>query len=111
MTVDGHCPSPKPINSGVPQGSVLSPTLFLLFIILLLSITNCPIQLYAEDSTLHYSTHFDRRPTLQDLLQAEGGRTVKLQILLSYVIGSEGTWYLLMRQKLNFFIYLIDKTF
>ncbi len=30
--VDGHCSSPKPINSGVPQSSVLSPTLFLLFI-------------------------------------------------------------------------------
>ncbi len=25
--VDGHCSSPKTINSGVPQGSVLSPTL------------------------------------------------------------------------------------
>ncbi len=64
--VDGHCSSPKPINSGVPLGSVITPTLFLLFINDL-STTNCPIHSYADDSTLHFSTSFDRRPTLQDL--------------------------------------------
>ena len=65
--VDGHCSSPKPINSGVPQGSVLSPTLFLLFINDLLSLTNCPIHSYADDSTLHYSTSFNRQPNSQEL--------------------------------------------
>ncbi len=64
--VNGHCSSPKPINSGVPQGFVPLPTLFLLFINDL-SVTNCSIHSYADDSTLHFSTSFDRRPTLQDL--------------------------------------------
>ncbi len=50
--VDGHCSTPKPINSGVPQGSVLSRTLFQLFINVLLSSTNCPIHGYADDTTL-----------------------------------------------------------
>ena len=65
--VDGHCSKPKPINSGVPQGSVLSPTLFLLFINDLLSKTNCPIHSYADDSTLHYSFFFNNRPNQQEL--------------------------------------------
>ncbi len=59
--VDGHCSPPKPINSDVPQGSVLSPTLSLLFINDLLSIINCPIHSYADNSALHFSTSIDRR--------------------------------------------------
>ncbi len=70
--VDGHCSSPKPINSGVPMGSVLSPTLFHEFINDL-SITNCPILSYADDSTLHFSISFDRRPTTQNLQDSRPG--------------------------------------
>ncbi|KAL7643214.1 UNVERIFIED_CONTAM: hypothetical protein RMT77_006505 [Armadillidium vulgare] len=68
--VDGHRSSFKSINSGVPQGSVLSPTLFLLFINDLLSVTSSPIHSYADDSTLHYSFEFDKRPTQQQLIDS-----------------------------------------
>ncbi len=61
--VDGYCSKPKYINSGVPQGSVLSPTLYLLFSNDHLSITDCPSHSYADDSTLHYSITFKSRPS------------------------------------------------
>ncbi len=78
--VDGHCSSPKSINSGVPQGSVLSPTLFLLFINDLPNLTQCPIHSFADDSTLHFSTFFPRRPSS---LQLEASRRDAIERLTS----------------------------
>src|ERR1044072_1084796 len=78
--VDGHRSSYKSINSGVPQGSVLSPTLFLIFINDLLSITSSPIHSYADDSTLHYSFQFERRPSQQQLIDS---RRIALEQLTS----------------------------
>ncbi len=65
--VEGQCSTPIAINSGVPQVSVLSPTLFLLFINDLLSSTQNQLHAYADDSTLHYLTHFRHTPTQQEL--------------------------------------------
>ncbi len=102
VVVDSHCSSPKPINSGVPQDSVLSPTLILLFMNDL-SVTNCPIHSYGDDSTLNFSTSFDRRSTLQDLQDSRQNEAERLtRILLSFAIGAEGTWYPLMPEKLKF---------
>ncbi len=67
--VDGHCSTPKPINSGVLRGSVLSPTLFLLFINDLSS-TKSNLHAYVDDSTLHYSTSFISIPTTRWILQS-----------------------------------------
>ncbi|CAK1586475.1 unnamed protein product [Parnassius mnemosyne] len=49
VVVDGACSDYKPINAGVPQGCVLSPTLFLLHINDMLQTGS--IHCYADDST------------------------------------------------------------
>nr|CAH7737232.1 unnamed protein product [Callosobruchus chinensis] len=53
VVVDGFSSSFHNINAGVPQGSVLAPTLFLIHINDLLSSTTNPIHSFADDSTLH----------------------------------------------------------
>nr|CAH7758936.1 unnamed protein product [Callosobruchus chinensis] len=53
VVVDGFSSSFHNINAGVPQGSVLAPTSFLLHINDLVSSTTNPIHSFADDSTLH----------------------------------------------------------
>src|ERR1044072_177818 len=61
--IDGATSFSFSVNCGVPQGSVLSPTLFLLFIYDLLNCTSNSVHSYADDSTLHFSTHFKSAPS------------------------------------------------
>ena len=63
VVVDGATSDPFSISSGVPQGSVLSPILFLLFINDLLQTTANPVHSYADDSTLHKSSSFSTQPS------------------------------------------------
>ena len=78
VKVDGHSSPSTLINSGVPQGSVLSPTLFLLFINDLLSCTSNPIHSYADDSTLHISSRFEAAPSTIQLSNSRNNINVSL---------------------------------
>ena len=53
MALDGKSSQEYPVNTGVPQGSTLGPTLFLLYINDLPDDVICDIAIYTDDTTLY----------------------------------------------------------
>ena len=54
MVLDGKSSQEYPVNAGVPQGSILGPTLFLLYINDLPDDVICDIAIYVEDTAQFY---------------------------------------------------------
>ena len=53
VVLDGKSSQEYPVNAGFPQGSILGPTLFLLYINDLPDDVICNIAIYADDATLY----------------------------------------------------------
>ena len=53
VVVEGECSDNAPVLSGVPQGTVLGPLMFLLYINDINAETNCSIRLFADDCLLY----------------------------------------------------------
>ena len=53
MILDSKCSQEYPLNAGVPQGSILGPTLFLVHTNYLPDDVICNITIHADDTTLY----------------------------------------------------------
>ena len=67
VVLDWKSSKEYPVNAGVPKGSVLGPTLFLLYINYIHDDVICNIAIYADDSTLY--SKCDQESDLQQQLE------------------------------------------
>ena len=98
MVLDEKSIQEYPVNARVPQGSILDPTLFLLYINLLPDNVICNIAIYTDDTTPYSKCYqaSDLRQQLECLL--------KLNLIYKILWSAAGSGLLIsMLEKINWF--------
>jgi retron-type reverse transcriptase len=97
VSVNGEQSSFKPVNCGVPQGSILGPLLFIMHVNgIVASLNNCKILMYADDTVIYYS-HKDIEvieKKLQDDLASITSWLQQNQLIINMKKGKQKVCYL-----------------
>ena len=82
VVVDGETSGPASVKSGVPQGSVLGPLLFLIFINDLAEHTTSTVRLFADDCVMYKSVKSvrDCQELQQDLIQLQPTSMARIKL-------------------------------
>ena len=81
MVLDGQASDPVPVVSGVPQGSVSGPVLFLIFINDLSENIRSSVRLFADDCVL-LCTHQESSGIKTSLLSSNSDHSGLLQVFI-----------------------------
>ena len=76
VVIDGVCSDPAPVLSGVPQGSVLGPILFLIFINDIPDNINSTVRLFADDCVFYRNIRMSED---QQILQNDLNKLAQLE--------------------------------